>query len=130
MYYSISRTLELMPWLAGIVLGLTWAFLEIRNFLEQVADGPDIEPGRNGFVRPPGEDGYEFFVTDYTIVYVLRKSARQYRIYLVQGDVPWGVKIKHDRYGSYFKVRSKDSDLVEKIVADTFRKGSRSGAFW
>lgn len=126
MYYSISRTLELMPWLAGIVLGLTWAFLEIRNFREQVSDGPDIEPGRNGFVRPPG-DGYEFFVTDYTIVYVLRISTRQYRIYLVQGDVPLGVKIKHDRYGSYFKVRSRDSNFVEKIVADTFRQSSKQG---
>ena len=54
-----------------------------------------------------------------SIVYILRKARKCFRIYIVQGDNP-GVKIKKDRYGKYFNARCQDTGSAERIVDKAF----------
>lgn len=92
MFYNISRTLEIMPYISWSVLLIVWLFIENKCYKEQLSDEPQTEPGRENFILPPGA-GYEYYVSSNSIVYILRKARKCFRIYIVQGDNP-GVKIK------------------------------------
>lgn len=118
MFYDISRTLEALPYLSFIVLAAVLVLLEVRDYRERLTEQPEPEPGRSGFVPPPG-DGYEYFVTSGKICYILRKSKRICRVYVVQGQNP-GINLKHDRYGQYFTVQAHDPATAEKIVDAVF----------
>lgn len=120
MYYSISQTVDIMPYVSCIVLLILLLVLEIINRKENLVDKPFTEPGRGGFLPPPGE-GYEYYISADTIVYILHKSKRQYRIYLVKGNAP-NAAIKHDRYGRYFKVLCDDFAAAERIIEKAFGK--------
>lgn len=118
MFYQISRTLEALPYLSWVILAVALVLLEIKSYRERQTVQPEPEPGRGGFVPPPG-NGYEYFVTSGRICYILRKSKRVCRVYVVQGQNP-GVNLKHDRYGQYFTVQAQDLATAEKIVDAAF----------
>jgi hypothetical protein len=119
MFYNISRTLEVLPYIDYIILGFTLLILEIKNFKEMVGDNPIADAGREGFI-PPNGDGHEYFVSKNTIVYILNKAKRRYRVYLIQGEQP-NVCLKHDRYGNYFNLRCENVGIAEKIIDNAFR---------
>lgn len=119
MFYNISRTLEILPYLSWAILFVGLCFLEVKNYREQLSEAPVPEPGRGGFVPPPGE-GYEYYVSAESIVYILKKAKRLYRIYVVQGKTP-NAMIKHDRFGSYFIVRCDSSAVAENIIDRSFQ---------
>ncbi len=121
MFYHIERTLEFLPGIACTILVLVFLFLEVKNVKEQLRDKPVPEPGRGSFIPPEGE-GYEYYISNSTIVYVLRKAKNRFRIYLIQGQSP-AVNMKHDRYGNYFTIRCKDTGTAEKIVDKAFGLG-------
>ena len=100
---------------------MVFLFLEVKNVKEQLRDKPVPEPGRGSFIPPEGE-GYEYYISNSTIVYVLRKAKNRFRIYLIQGQSP-AVNMKHDRYGNYFTIRCKDTGTAEKIVDKAFGLG-------
>ena len=56
MFYSISRTLEVLPYLSWLVLGIGLILLAVKNFNGQVGDGPTTDPSRNGHI-PATTDG-------------------------------------------------------------------------
>ncbi|MDO4324664.1 MAG: hypothetical protein Q4E24_01300 [bacterium] len=114
MFYNISKTLESLPYIAYGLLGAVWMILEIKNFREQLSEGPVTEPGRGGFILPPGE-GYEYYVNSNSICYILQKARKKFKIYVIQGDSP-AVKLKRDKYGTYFNARCQDAGAAEKIV--------------
>lgn len=118
MFYNISRTLEVMPYISWSVLFIVWLFIEIKCYKEQLSDEPQAEPGRENFILPPG-DGYEYYVSSNCIVYILRKARNRFRVYVVQGEMP-GVKIKKDQYGMYFNARCQDTGSAERIVDKAF----------
>lgn len=118
MFYNISRTLEIIPYFSWGILTVVLIFLEVKNFREQLSDGLSAEPGRGGFVLPPG-DGYEYYVSANSIVYILQKAKNRFRIYVVQGAYP-NTKMKRDKYGAYFNVRCHDTGTAEKIVDTAF----------
>ena len=118
MYYSISRTLEIMPYISYAILTIFLILLEIRNWREHLTDSPCAEPGRDGFIPPPG-NGYEHYISSNAIVYLLRKSAKKYRVYLVRGETT-KARIKCDRYGRYFKVTSDNPAAAERIAEKVF----------
>lgn len=123
MYYSIERTLEIFPYVCFFLLGVTLLFLEIKNIKEMVADRLDPNPGRGGFI-PPSEEGYEYYVSNTTIVYILQKAKNRFRVYMILGDSP-GVHMRHDKYGKYFTVHCKDTGTAEKIIDKTFNTADR-----
>jgi hypothetical protein len=114
MFYNISKTLEILPYLSYIILVTTWIILEIKHFTEQLTDGPMAEPGRGNFVPPPGE-GYEYYVNSNSICYILSKAKYRYKIYVIRGEAP-AAKLKKDKYGVYFNARCQDAGAAEKIV--------------
>ena len=118
MFYNISRTLEVKPYISWSVLFIVWLFIEIKCYKEQLSDEPQAEPGRENFILPPG-DGYEYYVSSNCIVYILRKARNRFRVYVVQGEMP-GVKIKKDQYGMYFNARCQDTGSAERIVDKAF----------
>lgn len=118
MFYSIERTLEILPNISCAILIVVFMFLEIKNWKEQLKDGPVAEPGRGNFIPPKG-DGYEYYVSNSTIVYILRTAKNRFRVYLIQGNFP-AVGMKQDKYGRYFNIRSKDTSVAERIIDNTF----------
>ena len=120
MYYSMEQTLTVLPYLCWGILGVTLLFLEIRFYASQVKLGKDPEPGRGGFIQPPG-DGYEYYATKGVIVYILKKGDH-YRVYLETSSPPSGVALRRDRYGTYFLVRAKNTAEAERIVDQSFKR--------
>lgn len=118
MFYNISRTLEIMPYLSYIILFIVWLCIETKCYKEQLSDDPQPEPGRENFILPPG-DGYEYYVSANSIVYILRKAKRRFRIYVIYGESP-GVRMKKDKYGRYFNVRCQDAGSAERIIDKAF----------
>ena len=114
MTYDISQTLTFLPYVVWVVLGVTFILLEVRAFREALVDVPVPETGRGGFIPPRG-NGYEYYVSASTIVYILKKDKRTHRVYLISGQAP-GAKLKQDRHGTYFTVRASDPGTVENIV--------------
>lgn len=114
MFYNISKTLEILPYVAYGLLGTIWIILEVKNFREQLRETPAAEPGRGDFILPPGE-GYEYYVNSNNICYILQKARKQFKIYVIQGEHP-AVKLKQDRYGTYFNARCQNAGAAEKIV--------------
>lgn len=120
MFYSIERTLEFLPNTASIILILVLLFLETKNLKEQLTDRSVADPGRGGFVPPSGE-GYEYYISNSTIVYIFQRAKNRFRVYLIQGNSP-DVRIKHDKHGNYFTVRCEDTSTVEKIIDQAFNR--------
>lgn len=118
MYYNIERTLEFFPYACFAILGVTLLFFEIKNIKEMLIDRPHADRGRDGFIPPCG-DGYEYYVTNATIVYIIQKAKNRFRVYLIKGNAP-KAHMKHDQYGQYFTVRCEDTGTAEKIVDDAF----------
>ena len=118
MYYDIELTLEFFPYTCIAILAAILVFFEIKNFKEMLIDRPDSDPGRGGFI-PPSGDGYEYYVSCSTIVYILQKAKKRFRVYLIQGGTP-NAHIKHDKHGKYFTVRCEDTGTAEKIVDKAF----------
>lgn len=114
MTYDITQTLVFLPYVAWAALALTFIFLEVRAFRETLADGPVPEAGRGSFIPPRGE-GYEYYVSASTMVYILKKNNSTHRVYLISGEAP-AAKLKQDRYGTYFTVRAANAATVENIV--------------
>lgn len=114
MFYNISKTLEILPYMAYGLLGIIWIFLEIKNYRGHVTEGPVAEPGREGFIPPPGE-GYEYYVSSNNICYILQKAKNRFKVYVVRGENP-SVNLKRDKYGTYFNARCQDAGAAEKIV--------------
>ena len=117
--YDISKTLEILPYLSCGLLAVVFAVLEIKSLRERISDDPTAEPGRGGFIPPPG-DGYEYYVSASTIVYILKKYGA-YRVYVVQGDNP-NAELKHDRYGTFFSAHGANTGTIEKIVDAAYRR--------
>ena len=118
MYYDIERTLEIFPYVSWGILAVTLLILEIKNFQEMLIDSPGSDSGRGGFI-PPSGDGYMYYVSSSTIVYILQKAKNRFRVYLIQGNTP-NAHIKHDKHGKYFIVRCEDTGTAEKIVDNAF----------
>lgn len=114
LFYNISKTLEILPYMAYGLLGIIWIILEIKNFREQITEEPIAEPGREGFIPPPDE-GYEYYINSNNICYILQKAKNRFKVYVVRGESP-AVKLKRDRYGMYFNARCQDAGAAEKIV--------------
>lgn len=122
MFYNIEQTLEYLPYISFGILVVTLLFLESRNIKEQLRDRPEAESERGNFIPPHG-DGYEYYVSANTIVYVLNKAKKRFRVYLIQGNQPH-VRLKHDSHGTYFTVRAENTGTVEKIIDRTFKEGA------
>lgn len=122
MFYNIERTLEYLPYISLGILGILLIFLEIKNFKEMLIDRPKSEPGRGGFLPPSGE-GYEYYVSNSTIVYIFRKAKNRFRVYLIQGNSP-NACMKKDKHGTYFTVRCEDTGTAEKVVDNAFSAGA------
>lgn len=118
MYYSIERTLEFFPYACFVILGVMLLLFEIKNLKEMLIDRPRADPGRGGFI-PPSGDGYEYYVSKSTIVYILQKAKNRFRVYLIQGGTP-NAQMKHDKHGHYFTVRCEDTSTAEKIIDNAF----------
>lgn len=118
MYYDIELTLEFFPYACIAILVVILVFFEIKNLKEMLIDRPNSDPGRGGFI-PPSGDGYEYYVSSSTIVYILHKAKNRFRVYLIRGNTP-NVHIKHNKYGRYFTVRCEDTGTAEKIVDNAF----------
>lgn len=114
MFYNISKTLEILPYMAYGLLGIVWIIMEIKNFREQLSEVPVAEPGRGDFIPPPGE-GYEYYVNSNSICYIFQKAKNRFKIYVIQGDSP-AAKLKRDKYGTYFNARCQDTGAAERIV--------------
>lgn len=120
MYYDIEKTLEFLPYVSWGILAVTLLILEIKNFKEMLVDRPSSEPGRGGFIPPPGGDGYEYYVSNATIVYILRKARKAFRVYIIKGSSPTA-RVKRDKHGEYFTVRCEDAGTAEKIIDNAFK---------
>lgn len=120
MFYNIEQTLKFLPCLSWGILALTLVLLEVKNAREMLIDRPVADPGRGGFI-PPSGDGYEYYVSRSTIVYIIQKAKNRFRIYLIQGDGP-NTRMKRDKHGVYFTVRCEDTSTAEKIVDNAFSK--------
>lgn len=118
MYYNIERTLEYFPYVCLVLLGVSLLFFEIKNIKEMLVDRPHPDLRRNGFLPPPG-DGYEYYISNSTIVYILQKAKNRFRVYLIQGDSP-KAHTKHDKYGKYFTVKCENTSIAEKIIDNAF----------
>lgn len=118
MFYNIERTLEFFPYASWAVLVITLLFFEVKNIREMLIDRPHSEPGRGGFIPPSGE-GYEYYVSNSTIVYILQKAKNRFRVYLIQGSSP-NAPMKHDKHGQYFTIRCEDTGTAEKIIDNAF----------
>lgn len=121
MFYNIERTLDFLPCISWGILALTLVFLEVKNLKEMLIDRPQANPGRGGFIPPSGE-GYEYYVSRSTIVYILQRAKNRFRIYLIQGESP-NARMKRDKHGTYFTVRCEDTSTAEKIVDNAFSTG-------
>lgn len=119
MFYNIERTLEFLPYISWGILALALVLLEVKNVKEMLIDRPMADPGRGGFI-PPSGDGYEYYVSRSTVVYIIQKAKNRFRIYLIQGDGP-NAHMKRDKHGAYFTVRCEDTSTAEKIVDNAFR---------
>ena len=122
MFNNIERTLAFFPYACLVLLVLALVFLEIKNRKEMLVDRPCAEPGRGGFV-PPSGDGYEYYVSRSTIVYILRKAKNRFRVYLIQGGTP-NARMKHDKYGQYFTIHCENTSAAEKIIDNAFDTAS------
>lgn len=118
MYYNIEHTLEFFPYACFVILGAMLLFFEIKNFKETLVDKPRSDPGRSGFI-PPSGDGYEYYVSNSTIVYILQKAKNRFRVYLIQGNAP-NAHLKKDRHGQYFTVHCENTGTAEKIIDNAF----------
>ena len=114
MIYSLSRTLEILPWLGWAAIACVLAVLEVRHSRARgpVPVGPEREGG--GFLPPPG-DGYMYFASARHTCYLLRQSRSLYRVYLLRGAPP-DIHLSRDRYGSYFTVQARDPAAAEQAV--------------
>ncbi|MCD8146019.1 MAG: hypothetical protein LUD84_01870 [Clostridiales bacterium] len=115
----IARSMQFLPYLSIAVLAIALVFLEVKAWKEQATEQPEPEPGRDGFIAPPG-DGYEYFVSGGNIVYILRKAKNRFRIYLMKTETTPSVKLKHDKWGQYFSARCGDAGTAEHIADDAF----------
>lgn len=120
MYYNIARTMTVFPYICYGILGVGLLMLEVRFFVSQLKVKPEPEPGRGGFVQPPG-DGYEYYAAKGVITYILKKGSH-YRVYVETGSPPNGVSLRRDRYGTYFMVRAKNTAEAERIIDQTFQR--------
>ena len=120
MYYDIERTLDFFPYVSCAILAATLLILEIKIFKEMLVDRPSAEPGRAGFIPPSGGDGYEYYVSNTTIVYIFRKARKAFRIYIIKGPSPIA-HMRRDKHGEYFTVRCEDTGTAEKIIDNTFK---------
>ena len=118
MYYNIERTLEFFPYVCITILVAMLVIFEIKNLKEMLIDRPRSDPGRGGFI-PPSGDGYEYYVSSATIVYILQKAKNRFRVYLIQGNTP-NAHMRHDKHGKYFTVRCEDTGTAEKIIDNAF----------
>ena len=119
MYYNISRTLEVLPYVSWFILGASLIFFEVRNFKSMLSDRAVPDSSRGGFVPPPG-DGYEYYAGG-NILYIVRKGPNRFRVYIVTGEGP-SAPLKTDRYGRFFSVSAGDNATVEKIIENAYRR--------
>ena len=111
--------MEVLPYISYALLGITLVCLEIRTFAETRTSGSTDTD--HGFTPPPG-DGYTYYCSSDTVVYIHRKARRCYRAYIVRS--PHHVMLKHDRYGRYHTVRCGDSATAEHVIDRIYaRKG-------
>ena len=118
MYYNISRTLEVLPYVSWFILGASLIFFEVRNFKSMLAD--------RAFPIPPGEDlflrlGRMEYYAGGNILYIVRKGPNRFRVYIVTGEGP-SAPLKTDRYGRFFSVSAGDNATVEKIIENAYRR--------
>lgn len=116
---DISEFLEILPYFSWGLLTVVLAILEIKSLCHRLSDDPTAEPGHGRFIPPPG-DGYEYYVSASTIVYILKKYGA-YRVYVVQGDNP-NTELKQDRYGTFFYVRGANTGTIEKNIDTMYRR--------
>ncbi|MCD7748980.1 MAG: hypothetical protein LUH42_02900 [Oscillospiraceae bacterium] len=116
----IARTMQFLPYVSLAVLVAALLFLEVKAWREQSTEEPEPEPGRAGFINPPGGEGYEYYVNGTNIVYILRKAKRRFRVYLAKTTTSPSAKVKRDRWGQYFTVRCNDAAACEHIVDAAF----------
>lgn len=119
MYYDISKTLQFAPYISFAVILIAWIIIEINCLKEQLNEKVMLEPIREGFI-PPAGNGYEYYVNSDNVVYILQRHKKNFRIYVTQGNLP-KAKMKHDRYGTYFDIRSEDSGTVERIIDSIYK---------
>lgn len=118
MFYHISRTLEILSYMAYALLGIVWIIMEIKNYCETHREPDGDTPWREGFIPPPGE-GYEYYVNANSLCYILHKAKNRFKIYIIQGERP-AAKLKRDKYGTYFNASCQDAAAAEKIVDVAF----------
>lgn len=116
----IARSMAFLPYVSVAALVIALILLEVKAWKETAAEEPEPEPGRNGFVVPPGGEGYEYYVNANNIVFILQKAKKRFRVYLMVADATPHVTLKHDKYGRYFNCRAADSGEVERIVDAAF----------
>lgn len=118
MFYHISRTLEILPYIAYALLGIVWITMEIKNYCDTHREPEGDTPWREGFIPPPGE-GYEYYVNANSLCYILHKAKNRFKIYIIQGEQP-AAKLKRDKYGTYFNASCQNAAAAEKIVDVAF----------
>ena len=120
MTYDITATLAFLPQTALVILTIALVFLEVRTYLEYRTEENTLRPGtaHTGFLPPRGK-GYEHFIDCDTIVYLLEKGRKSYRVYLVKGRNP-AAKVRKDKYGRYFKIHAADAAAAERIAENAF----------
>ena len=120
MYYSITKTLEVMPYISFFAILIYWVILEIKCIKQQLNEKVTVEPIRGNFI-PPAGNGYEYYVNSKSVVYILQRYKKHFRIYVTEGEFPINVKIKKDKHGQYFDIRSEDCATVERIIDSTYK---------
>lgn len=83
-------TLEALPIVGGMLIVLVLLICEI---------------GSAGFGTGLPSGGYRYYIGAHTVLY-LRQSGCRCRVYVLEGEAPPAVPLRHTRAGDFFKVRA------------------------
>ena len=82
-------TLEALPIVGGVLIVLVLLICEI---------------GSAGFGTGLPSGGYRYYIGAHTVLY-LRQSGGRCRVFVLEGEAPPAVPLRHTRAGDFFKVR-------------------------
>ncbi len=83
-------TLNVLPVVGGVVIVLVLVLCEL---------------GSTGFGGGLPSGGYRYYIGEHTVLY-LRQSGTRCRAYVLEGEAPPAVPLRHTRAGDFFKVRA------------------------
>ena len=103
----LNNSISFLPYVSGLIIGTFFLYFEITS-LRGGSSG--ISEGGNSASL---SQGYRYNVNLRTEVNIVPKGARRYRIYILRGDPPDGVDVKHDRLGNWFPLIGNSAAEIE-----------------